>query len=226
MPVRQGVALPASKSVTEIATARPDAVEVFQRHGLAFCTCRGHRSLAAACRGCGLDAAAVLAEIDAAENREPAADRDWERATTEELVAHVVAAHHETLDWELVRILALAAKAARIHGEHDPRFRELHGVLAEITAELVPHMDEQERRLFPAIVANRRGPPIRLRDDGFDRLAGLLDRVGALTEGFTLPPEPCPTQRALWHALQRFEAGQREHLRLERDVLYPRVRGR
>jgi regulator of cell morphogenesis and NO signaling len=51
----------------------------------------------------------------------------------------------------------------------------------------------------------------------------LLDRLRELTGGYTVPEGVGATWRALWDGLRALDHGLREHMRVEDEVLFPRV---
>src|SRR6478752_9919249 len=77
----------AESTVADIATHAPATIPVFQRHQIDFC-CGGRLPLANVCADRHIDAAALVAELEAA----AAPDGDvpsWADATLTALVAHI-----------------------------------------------------------------------------------------------------------------------------------------
>ena len=51
----------------------------------------------------------------------------------------------------------------------------------------------------------------------------LLAKLRKATDNYTLPPDACPTFKALYDGLQQMEADLHQHIHLENNILFPRV---
>ena len=47
-------------------------------------------------------------------------------------------------------------------------------------------------------------------------------KLREVTEQLTLPPDACPTFRAMYEELQRMEVDLHQHIHLENNILFPR----
>lgn len=218
--------LTSERTVGEIATAHPLATRVFARHGIDFC-CGGGKALGAACAARGLDPAVVLAEI-ARETAPPGATADrWDAAPLPDLLAHIVETFHRPLDTELPRLVAMADKVLAVHHDKDPgMLAGMRDTVVALRDELEPHMQKEERILFPLIAAGhgpQAAPPVAVMRAEHDAVASLLGRLRALTRGYAVPAEACNTWRALWHGLAALERDLYAHIHLENNVLFPRA---
>lgn len=213
--------------IGQIATEHPLATRVFARHGIDYC-CGGGRALAEACREKGLDApqlvAEILREIAAPEGR---GARRFDEAPLAELVDHIVEAYHRPLYEELPRLEAMARKVHAVHGDKDPRrFADLLATVLALRAELEPHLEKEERELFPRLLGSGTGgvgPTVASLVDEHNAVATLLRSSRDLTGGFVVPAEACNTWRALWHGLAALEHSLHEHIHLENNVLFRRA---
>lgn len=214
-------------TIAQIVTEHAFAARVFQKHGLDYC-CHGDVSLPEACRPKGLDPEAVFAEVEAALAGGPVApEQDARALTTAGLVARIVDRHHGYLRRALPAIAPIAEKVARVHGPHDPRLREVQAVFGALSDALLPHLDEEEEVLFPALMSRRPAPALLSRE--LDRMMNdhlavgdMLARLRKLTDDFTLPEWGCNTYRVLLTELDSLEADILEHVHLENHVLVPR----
>jgi regulator of cell morphogenesis and NO signaling len=214
-----------SDTIAQIATTRPVAVKVFQRHGVDFC-CGGQRPLDEACRAKGLDPDAILAEISAEEQRSQRTDRRWDDAPVGELVDHILAKHHRPLDEELPRLVMLARKVARVHGDHEPRLEILETLVIDLVEDLVPHMEKEEQILFPWILRGEgrtAAGPVQVMEEEHEQVGDILRRIRSITGDYDIPAQACGSWRALWTGLEALEADLHEHIHLENNVLFPRV---
>ncbi|MGE5233739.1 MAG: iron-sulfur cluster repair di-iron protein [Acidobacteriota bacterium] len=220
-------------TIAAVAAASPATIRVFQRHGIDFC-CGGKRPLADVCSEKGLDFASLAQELRAAaeeRNGEP----DWTRARFNTLIAHILVTYHEALRDELPRLLMMADKVARVHGEQHPETREVRRVLAGFVPELERHMIVEEDEVFPRILQIERDPAGRSADQAAlgDRLAALerehetagseLAELRALTTDYTPPAGACNTYRGLYWGLGELERTMHRHVHLENNILFPRA---
>ena len=220
----------ATTPVGAIAAQVPSSVRVFQRHGLDFC-CGGKKPLAAACEELGLSTAAIAHEIEQS-TRAPSDLRDWPSAPLRDLTAHIVASYHEPLREELPRLEALAGKVATVHrARAAERLDELQATLGELAADLLEHMQKEERVVFPAITRLEDGgtsglplgQPVRVLELEHDRAGELLSALRRVTGDFVPPDWACATVRALYEGLAELETEMQVHVHLENNVLFPRA---
>ena len=222
-----------STTLAEIASNRSYLTRELERLGLDYC-CGGKRSLAVACAELGLDPDAITAELNGIPVAEaPAAD--WIALTPAELVEHLEETHHRYLKQELPRLSELAAKVSRVHGEKHPELIEVAAVLAELRADLEPHLQKEEQVLFPMIrslasassrpsfhcgsIAN----PITVMEQEHTAVGALLERLRQITGGYQAPADTCASTRALMAGLAELEADTHLHVHKENNHLFPEV---
>lgn len=208
-------------TLAELATSRPSASRVFQRHRLDFC-CAGDRTLEEACARAGLDPDDLRAEIEA----EDAPALDWGALEPAALVDRIEASYHASHRAELPALRELAAKVESVHAEREecPRGLALH--LGALAQELELHMQKEEQVLFPMI---RQGlgamcaGPVQVMEREHEDAAAALRRTRELTGDLQPPADACTTWRALYARLEVFERELMEHAGIENHVLFPRV---
>jgi len=218
-----------SRTVAELVLERPSRAALLSRLGIDYC-CGGRRTLSEACTEQGLDAGTVARVLEVEVDTEPAPTEstDWTAAPLSDLCAHLVEEHHERLRSELPRLTDLAERAAAVHGDALPELHELRGELWRLRVDLEEHIDDEERRLFPALVA---GEPI-----GADDLAALerehegtgeqLRRLRELAGGYETERALCATHRALLEGLRALELDLHRHVHEENNILFPRALAR
>lgn len=219
-------ALNANETVGQLASTHPLSVKVFQRRGIDFC-CGGGKTLEAVCQARGLDAAQVLAEIEAEEARSAPNTMRWDERPLNELIGYILKRFHEPLPEELARVEAMARKVHRVHGSKDPeRLGALMETVVALREELEPHLMKEERVLFPWILSGNgttANAPVQVMMSEHESTGEQLARIRELTGGFTIPPQACGTWRALWQGLEALEAELHEHIHLENNILFPRA---
>ncbi len=218
-------------SLAEIVLAHPATAHALQARGLDYC-CRGEVPLASACAAKGIDADTLVAELEqVVADRAGAPERDLRTLTTPELIAHIVDRHHRYLREVLPPLAPLADKVARVHGPHNPNLVPLAQTFHAIAGALVPHLDQEERVLFPALVAAAPDGAViahELASMHEDHLAvgTLLGELRAQADGFTTPEWGCTSYRTLMAELEALEGDILRHVHLENHVLMPRFAAR
>jgi len=215
------------QTVASVVLDHSECAQVFQRHRIDFC-CRGELSIAAVAKAKELDVEILVGDLTRAiEERRDAAREDPRALSTPRLVAHIVSKHHEYLRTALPFVRGLAAKVGGVHGEHNPKLRDLHAAVEELAEALLPHLDEEEESLFPALTAkepDRAEAARQLASMLAEHLAvaKLLERVRAASDDFALPEWACNSYRALFSELEQLEGDVFTHVHLENHVLAPR----
>ena len=216
----------------EIVSADPSLARQLERRGLDYC-CGGARTIAAACAGQGLDAGAVIAELDASRSDRPAPQ--WMTMGLTELVDHIEGTHHRYLWDELPRLTTLMNKVLAVHGGRHRELADVAVCMAEIRADLEPHLMKEERVLFPMIrtLATADAPvtfhcgtlqhPISVMLREHDDVGVLLSRLRDLTDGYTAPTDGCVSYRLLYEGLAELADDTHLHVHKENNVLFPMV---
>ncbi len=219
-----------TSTVAQIVTAHSSAARVFQKHGIDYC-CRGNITVPVACRDRHLDPEALFAELEATLPADGLQrDGDPRELQTPALVARIVDRHHGYLRRALPDLAPIAAKVASVHGGKDARLLEVDTVFRELAAALLPHLDEEETVLFPALMTPRSDQGIvrreleRMLEDHL-AVGDMLARLRALSDGYSIPEWGCTTYRVLMTELEALEADILRHVHLENHVLAPRFSG-
>jgi len=222
------------KTVSEIAREHPTAVAVFERVGIDYC-CGGGARLADACAKAKISLDALESAFAEAPRPGDPAVESFPSATA--LVEHLLATHHVYTRAALDRLPLLAEKVARVHGEHSPELPEVLRLTSALADDLLPHMDKEERILFPYIVALEEAAasgaplpfapfgtvarPIAMMRSEHDDTGNLLRSLREVTKGYALPEHACNSFRALYTDLAALERDIHLHIHLENDVLFP-----
>jgi regulator of cell morphogenesis and NO signaling len=232
-------ALTPETPVGQLVAEDPRRARLFERLGIDYC-CRGHTPLGRACQEKGLDVTVVLHQLASGEDEdEPRYDQHMPfcgaTTTMRELIDHIVTIHHAYLHRELPRLAELAGRVVDAHGNRHPELRELRDVFESLRDELRFHMLKEEKILFPIIARLEMATempelhcgsvenPILLMQHEHDAGAALA-RLRVLTDGYTAPPDACPTYRALLDGLSGLEADLHMHIHEENYILFPRAR--
>ena len=226
----------AHQTVGEIVAAAPNRSRLFEETGIDYC-CGGGIPLEEACANKGLSPNALIAQLEAMEAQ---ADNDPRFADAAsmgliELISHILDTHHAYLRRELPRLSGLVEKVAEVHGDQDPRLRDLVQVFSHFVGHLQSHMLKEERVLFPAIqtiAESDRMPQLSIGSVAFP-IGGMeaehaeagdtLTRIRELTDDLTPPDWACNTYRAMLAGLEELELDMHQHIHKENNVLFPRA---
>jgi regulator of cell morphogenesis and NO signaling len=222
-------------TVSEIATALPATIRIFQQRHIDYC-CGGKIPLAQACIAAGVDVDTILTDLRAAiatASPEPA----WAEASLTALVSYIQSRFHEPLRAELPRLDGMLEKVVERHGAHLPEtLIPLQQTFRRLQTELLAHMANEDRVLFPAIVkleagdalsipdaADRIEAPIAAMEAEHEEAGAALALIRQTTDGFAPPAWACPTFRGLYYGLAQLETDMHLHVHLENNVLFPRA---
>lgn len=223
-------------TVGQWVARHPGSARIFEIHGIDYC-CGGKRTLEDACAGRGLDAAALREELASSLDETPAEPGiDWGSASLADLVDHIEQTHHRYIREEEPRLKALARKVAQVHGQRHPELIALSTVVEKVFSDLEPHLDQEEKILFPACRKSGAAgsgaapdPVLATVPTGLEaehlELGKLLETIRNLTSGFELPQDACNSYLALFHGLEHLEADLHEHIHKENNILHARLAG-
>lgn len=210
-------------TLAQLATSRPGASRVFHRHNLDFC-CHGGVSLGQACERKGLDVEALIREIeDADRGADPV--ESWQDRSNGELIGYIVTHFHGPHREELPRLLSMARRVERVHGDKASCPRGLAEHLATLASDLEQHMQKEEQVLFPMLMRGdgALAGAIRVMEQEHADAGAILASIRALTTDYQAPDDACGTWRALYMGLGQFEHDLMQHVHLETYVLFPRA---
>ena len=219
--------------VADLARERPATIRVFQRHRIDFC-CGGKRSLAEAAERSGVALEPLLTELRVALSTGAGDSRPLPDSLAD-LGKLIVGRYHVALRSELPRLVQMANRVEKVHGDEMPAvLPPLASAVRALAAELDSHMREEEEGVFPAIERLEREGAAGLPADDLERLVaaredehvvagGLLAQMRELSGDFAPPEWACNTFRGLYHGLAELEGELHEHIHLENNVLFPRA---
>jgi regulator of cell morphogenesis and NO signaling len=215
------------RTLGDVVTLNPAAAPVLDSLGLDYC-CHGDRPLRTACEEAGLDVDDVVSRLT---DVPVVGDTSWVDLDLPALAGHIVATHHAYLHEELPLLDALARKVESVHAERHPELVDVARLVAELRADLEPHLMKEERVLFPAIQAMSSGVaefafgsvanPIRMMMLEHDRCGELLIELRAVSRDFAVPDDACASYRSLYERLDALELDTHRHIHKENHVLFP-----
>ncbi len=203
----------------DLVTANPARARTLEDLDLDYC-CHGNRSLDDACRQAGRDLGEVVDALTAVDEASPAPEVAWATLPLPDLLDHLVTTHHNYLRDEAPRLLPLARKVAEVHGARHPELAGIAADLAQMWAELEPHLDEEEATIFPKLAVGANVDIEAIRDE-HESVGDLLDHIRAASGGFAVPADGCASYQALYAGLEALDADTRLHVHKENNVVLP-----
>jgi len=153
-------------------------------------------------------------------------DEQWEHASLEDLIVHIVSTYHESLQEELPRLESIMQEVLE-EQEGDPEMLpEVRSTFFNLKAELESHLMKEEQILFPIILQGRgeeAGGPIMVMNQEHAAAKAALERLRELTDDYELPADAPENHRALWDGLEALEEALHQHIHLEDDILFRRA---
>jgi regulator of cell morphogenesis and NO signaling len=225
----------AQTRIGDVVLEQPAAMRVFESLNMDYC-CGGHKSLqeASAHAGVGLDAVLErLAGLQAG-TPSPSDPAAWKDAPLSSLIGHLETTHHVFTRTELARVEPLMEKVLRVHGDHHPELARIAELFAALRDDLLPHLEKEERILFPYIRSLEAGKaqegcfgsvaqPIYVMQMEHEAAGDVLRELKTLTRDYQPPADACGSFRSLYMGLQALEADLHLHIYLESHILFPRA---
>lgn len=221
-------------TVGAVVAEYPAALRMLEALGIDYC-CGGKRTLAEAAAEAQMPVEALLAVLHTTVTQAietPTTQKDWQSANLDELIDHIVSVHHAFMHRELPRIGQLMERVMRAHGErHGDILTPLAQDFEALRTDIEAHLADEEERTFPMIGKLLTGAADTQISEALSNLehehdvAGqALARMRAVTGEYKAPADACTTYCALYDAIQALEGDLHQHIHLENNILFPRVR--
>lgn len=158
---------------------------------------------------------------------------NWQQVPMGQLTDHILTTHHAFLHRQVPLIAALLLDHVRQSWMKHPEFLAAHALFHNVQAELEQHLIQEETAGFPLIHAHDTDPTVRLDpfantlDQHLAAHAHVMDLLRQVRErlwNYVAPADLGSEVAFTFGQLQQLEADLREHIHLENDVLFPRVR--
>jgi regulator of cell morphogenesis and NO signaling len=219
-----------NKTIAEIVSDDISTASVFKKYNLDFC-CGGGKTVENACIKAHINPDEVVNDLlnNTQKNSTPNLNfKDW---NADFLVDYIVNVHHTYVTDNLSIINEFATKVAGVHGHHSPETIEIDDLFTKLSNELILHLEKEETILFPAIKAKVADPSfqydmnvIEILEDEHDNAGTIVKRIQQLSNNFTPPEWACNTYKALYHKLDEFINDLYQHIHLENNILFLKVK--
>lgn len=224
-----------STTVAEIAIANPGGVTIFNKYNIDYC-CGGKTTLSKACDRAGVNTKIVTNELRQAQQSYTPGVLHFETWGASLLTDFIVQHHHAYVKRTIPLLQELIEKVYSVHGKDHPELKSVRDAFEELSNELLDHMNKEELVLFPAI-RKLFNPsmqsttqlldthePIHALEDEHERAGDLIKSIRSLTQHYTPPPTACPTYRLTYARLQEFDQDLMQHIHIENNVLFEKVK--
>jgi regulator of cell morphogenesis and NO signaling len=203
----------AQTRIGDVVLEYPAAMRVFEALNIDYC-CGGHRTLAEACAHASHALPEVLGRLELLPLAVPAPSDPgiWQERSLTDLITHIEARH----------------------GGHHPELARIAQCFQAMDSDLRPHLEKEERILFPFIRAMESGAPasgcfgtiqnpIRAMQNEHEQVGDILRELRTLTHDYTPPEDACGSFRSLFMGLRSLEEDLHLHIYLESHLLFPRA---
>jgi regulator of cell morphogenesis and NO signaling len=218
--------------VSAIALEHPSAIAVFTKYNIDFC-CGGKLPLKEACAKSSVSLDAVLNELNQTETSGMPGTIRFDTWDVPFLADFIIQHHHQFIKRSIPQLKELLTKVCSVHGDRHPYLFTIKQTFEELAEELLLHMHKEEVILFPEvkrIFAGNAPPaidvtaPMAVMQDEHEHAGKLIKHIRNLTTRYSPPADACPTFRITYKQLQKFDQDLMQHIHLENNVLFERVR--
>ncbi len=222
------------QTLASIALSHHEYIPVLERYSLDFC-CRGKETLAEACKKKKLAISIVINEMMQSV-KETKTQMPFTEMNADQLISYILIHHHFYVKNSVGTIQGHIEKIVTKHGDTFPYMHKVLKLFKEVIEELLPHMEKEEKILFPRIkeMAASLGQnqftafnqefinaPIQMMETEHDNAGQLLFEIRKLTNQYTPPEDACTTHRVCLEELKAFEEDLHQHVHLENNILFP-----
>ena len=218
------------KTIAEIVSDDISTASVFKKYQLDFC-CGGGKTVENACKNANINVDDVVNDLMNNKPKNDAPNLNFKDWSAEFLADYIVYVHHTYVRQNLDIINEFAEKVANVHGQHEPRTIEIASLFSNISSELTSHMRKEEFILFPAIKAKADNhnfeldvKTMSLIEDEHEEVGEMIKKIQELSDNFTTPEWACNTFKALYFKLEEFTNDLYQHIHLENNILFPKVK--
>ena len=219
-----------NKTIAEIVSDDISKASIFKKYNLDFC-CGGGKTVEHACLKANINVDEVVNDLLNSTSKTNAPNLNFKDWTPEFLVDYITNVHHSYVKENLGIIQEFATKVASVHGEHAQETIEISTLFSTLSDELTSHLEKEETILFPAIKAKAADSSIQfdknvisILEDEHDNVGTIIKRIQELSNNFTPPEWACNTYKALYHKLDEFINDLYQHIHLENNILFPKVK--
>jgi regulator of cell morphogenesis and NO signaling len=215
----------------DIVTKDFRAASILSEAGLDFC-CGGNKTLETACREKGIGSEEILEKLEVLESQPVMPGQNFNDWQLGFLCDYIVNTHHSFVRKNIPVLSSYTKKIRDVHGDRHPELAEVSELFDKLGYDLIEHMDNEEKVLFPAIrkaVNNGDGDALKTISSEISRMhgehesaGGTMDKINVITGHYKLPQDGCNTFAVTYNLLKQFEDDLHIHVHLENNILFPK----
>jgi regulator of cell morphogenesis and NO signaling len=223
--------------VADLAMDFPGSTTILNKYHIDYC-CGGKIPFKEACEKVNANPQSVLEELKQEAQIHTSGKVNFKSWTPVLLVNYITQHHHTYVKQSIPEIKFLLDKVSLVHGNDFDAIHKIVENFNALSAELLQHMNKEELILFPAIIKLFDGKepiendifpisveqPMAVMEDEHQHAGDLIKSIRELTDGFTPPSFACPTFRIAYARLQEFDQDLTQHIHLENNILFQKVR--
>ncbi|WP_237604430.1 iron-sulfur cluster repair di-iron protein [Salinicoccus sp. ID82-1] len=218
--------------VSDIVKEIPKSADIFRKNRIDYC-CGGRMPLAEAVEARGLDLESMMEKIDNIDQHE-GGGIDVKYLDAAAIITFIQNRYHEELMNELSALAPYVTKLARKHGPDEPHLVRLEEMYRTLKNEMLAHTEDEDRNVFPLIMEFMKDttsdlvetvkPHVEGLEADHEAVGDILKEMRDITDDFTPHESACGTYRLVYARLEKLEKDTLEHVHLENNVLFERVR--
>lgn len=207
---------------------------IFKGFGIDFC-CNGDITIDAACAKQEVEPDELLAELENL-SREGSTENNYNLWTLDFLVDYIVNNHHQYLRDNLPEIKFYAKTVEKVHGGGHSELLRIYTELLKLSDEMMTHMDEEEKQLFPfikSLVSDGENSDLTEETDSKEiidlmqhehkQVGGMLGTIRELSSDYQTPEDACTTYKVFYENLAALDDDLHKHIHLENNILFPKA---
>ncbi len=226
--------------VTDLVIRDHRATGIFRKYNINFC-CGGNITLDEACKRANADLQEVLKELTGTLRvSRMAVSVDSSKWTIDFLIDYLVNVHHTYLYDNLPDLRETMVKFTSGHQSKYSYLGELMGSFHSFSEEIFPHLEHEEKVIFPYIrqiahghedrepyaallVRTLRKPIDTLILHEQQNIEQYLTKFRDLTNDYTPPASACVTHKVALSKLKELDTDLSQHVYLENELLFPKA---
>lgn len=161
---------------------------------------------------------------------------DFNNMSYSDLIDYIISTHHAYLQSELPKIHELTTKILRVHGNNHKELAKVHRLFANLKMELEEHLIKEEEIEFPLIRKYELNPSnesleevvsaIEELENEHEGAGDILKELRKITSGYEVPADVCNSFMFTYQKLQEVEADTFQHIHLENNILFSKLKGK